>query len=301
MEKGKGPSHDVQRAGDVFGVGDAPLPGSASRPDEGPAGTCQTCPSEGLSQEDWESLARSFKRGGLAARAAADTAVRGLRRLVAGIASSYATDAADMEDLSQEGYLALLDALTRYDELCGPCFTLFAACRIRARVRGMAARRWSRRELARKAFPALDDSARRADREARESSCVLPDEEGWMCGASGGATPSPMEALESKEREKAFHDGVGKALRHLERRERYVLKHRILRDEPETLEHVARRLKVSAPRACQIQGRALERLRREVLDLDGLPDGLSTSVARAMDAKRKLRPERHSRRQGRTA
>ncbi len=73
---------------------------------------------------------------------------------------------------------------------------------------------------------------------------------------------------------------LGEAMAGLNEREREILVERRLRDEPLTLEDLSRRFKVSRERIRQLEVRAVEKLRKAMLEagrMAGLPTGLATA------------------------
>jgi RNA polymerase sigma-32 factor len=76
--------------------------------------------------------------------------------------------------------------------------------------------------------------------------------------------PSHEQALQVAQEQKLVRGRIGAALARLDRRERYIIEQRVMRDPPMTLLELARELGFSRERARQVEVRAKEKLRPEL-------------------------------------
>ena len=102
--------------------------------------------------------------------------------------------------------------------------------------------------------------------------------QGLTCiiGARGSGKSTLAEADEMAQRRKL----LGEAMTRLNEREREILIERRLRDEPLTLEDLSRRFHVSRERIRQLEVRAVDKLRKGMLD-DAKTIGLPADLAAA--------------------
>jgi RNA polymerase sigma-32 factor len=74
-----------------------------------------------------------------------------------------------------------------------------------------------------------------------------------------------QEELLAQEEEKRIREQkVGKAMKRLSEKEMYVIKNRIMADEPLTLHEIGNQLKLSKERVRQIESEALKKLKKEM-------------------------------------
>jgi RNA polymerase sigma factor (sigma-70 family) len=90
------------------------------------------------------------------------------------------------------------------------------------------------------------------------------------------ASQDPLDLLMQEEEEEMTTSRVAEAVAKLRLRDRVILKHRygLDSDSPETLQEVAERLAISAPRVRQLESRGLRSLRDKMGALSDLREGL---------------------------
>ena len=90
------------------------------------------------------------------------------------------------------------------------------------------------------------------------------------------ASQDPLDLLMQEEEEELTTSRVAEAVAGLRLRDRVILKHRygLDSDSPETLQEVAERLAISAPRVRQLESRGLRSLRDKMGALSDLREGL---------------------------
>ena len=87
--------------------------------------------------------------------------------------------------------------------------------------------------------------------------------------ALADSAPRPDEMVEMAIDSARRVDWVNSAMTSLTTREKWIVRERRLRDEQVTLESLGERLGISKERVRQIEGRAMEKLRRVLLDRHG--------------------------------
>jgi RNA polymerase sigma factor (sigma-70 family) len=143
------------------------------------------------------------------------------------------------DDLVQEGNLALMDALERFDPRKGAKFSTFAFYRIRHYLRHYIGKFWQRTN------PLIAES----EKEENVEPSLLEKLPGKL----------PLPGVEMEQRE--LEDQVAQAMKKLNEREAHIIRARILTDEPKTLEAVGVELGLSKMRIKQIQTEALGKLK----------------------------------------
>lgn len=76
--------------------------------------------------------------------------------------------------------------------------------------------------------------------------------------------PTPVELIEEFDDIQHKQDAVNTALAVLNDKERFIIEHRILKDEPDTLQEVGEKLSITRERVRQIEARALEKLKKSL-------------------------------------
>ena len=254
-----------------------------------------------LSFEEELALARAYRD--LGDTRAAHSLVAANLRFVVRLASGYRGYGLRLPDLIQEGNLGLLKAVTKFDPDQGIRLVTYAAWWIRAYIQAYILQSWSvvkmgttqaqrrlffalartRRELARcgpdedldervaRRLRVLPEEVREASRrmEGRDQSLDAP-------GPDGGATPMDRVAATddlqderlSKAREtERIRRGVTDALARLDVRERTIVEHRFMSDDPTSLQDLGARLGFSRERARQLEIRARGKLRAALAPL----------------------------------
>ena len=233
---------------------------------------------------------------------ALDTLVASHLRLVAKIAIGYRGYCLPLDDLIAEGTIGLMLAAKKFDPDLGVRLSTYAMWWIRASIREYALRSWSmvkvgttaaqkklffnlRRIKARLA--AVDDgnlSPEHVAEIARQLQVTEQDVIGMnqrLAGpdyslnapphldAGGEAQdwlidecPNPEEQLLLRRQRQDRKARLAKAMEQLTDREKWVLTERRLRENPTRLEDLAVKLSISRERVRQIEGHAIEKLRR---------------------------------------
>jgi RNA polymerase sigma-32 factor len=232
-------------------------------------------------------------------------------RLVVAMASRFRHYGLPLSDLVQEGNVGLMQAAMRFEPEREVRFSTYAAWWIRSAMQDFVLRNWSivrtgttsaqkalffnlRRLRARigdvgdavmsaeatsKVAKALRVPER--DVEAMAARLAAPDrslnapltEEGegeWqdlLADEAAGPEACAMLAHDSAARAELVHD----AMRDLSDRERLIIRERKLEDDAVTLEALGERLGISKERVRQIEGNALEKLRRALIARVGDP------------------------------
>jgi RNA polymerase primary sigma factor len=248
-----------------------------------------------LTSEEEAELAQRIRQGDEEALA---HLTRSNLRFVVSIAKQYTNRGLELCDLINEGNLGLLHAARRFDETRGCRFVSYAVWWIRHRI-VQALRNQSRlvrlpasrtgvmnkinrvsrhlgQELGRE--PSLRDIAERAEMAERkvEDSLLfneMPVSLDWSFAPSGEGDPLAevledpnQEELDTELMKQDLTDEVGRALQHLQPRERHVLTlyYGIGHEEGMTLEEIGRGMNLTRERVRQIKEKALSRLRHSI-------------------------------------
>ncbi len=234
-------------------------------------------------------------------------------RFVVKVANQYRGYGLRLADLIQEGNIGLMKAVYKFDPDRRIRLISYGVWWIRAYIQSFILRSWSLVKLGttqaqRKLFFSLSKAKREIrrmehDEEAAESE-ILADRLGVsqddivemnrrLSGRDASlSTPvgedgdeslgdfvqdggiSQEEAVERDEIRRAVADRVQSALDGLDVRERYIVEHRLLAEEPMLLREIGQQFGVSRERARQIEVQARRKLRRELADLaDWVPGG----------------------------
>jgi RNA polymerase sigma-32 factor len=231
-------------------------------------------------------------------------------RLVVAMAARFRHYGLPMSDLVQEGNVGLMQAAARFEPAREVRFSTYAAWWIRSAMQDFVLRNWSivrtgttsaqkalffnlrrlrarigdisdtvgadaRRQIAR----ALGVSE--ADVEAMSARMSAPDrslnapltDEGdgeWQDMLADAAADPEYETMEAHDNA-ARSELVRDAMADLSERERLIIRERKLEDESVTLEALGERLGISKERVRQIEGNALEKLRRALIARVGDP------------------------------
>jgi RNA polymerase sigma-32 factor len=226
-------------------------------------------------------------------------------RLVVSQASAYKGYGLSMSDLLQEGNLGLMQAAARFDHTREVRFSTYAVWWIRAAVQDFVLRNWSMVRLGtttqEKALffnlrrlramiashdggvDEFDTRQQIADRlkvqltqvENMESRLSGPDQSANApIGEDGGSEwqdllvddgPSPEDRIQRNNDNAVRGRWLKSALTSLPEREQHIIRERHLKEESTTLAELGEELGISKERVRQIEHRALQELRRRVL------------------------------------
>lgn len=239
-------------------------------------------------------------------QAALDELVNAHARLVVSHATQYRGYGLNMSDLLQEGNLGLMQAAARFDPDREVRFSTYAVWWIRAAIQDFVLRNWSmvrlgtttqekalffnlrrlRAKIAGAEQDVSDTDARQqiADQlkvqlgqvENMESRLTAPDQStNAPLGEDGSSEWQDLlmdDAASPEEVAQRSHDSslrerwLTTALTHLPAREQHIIRQRHLKEESVTLQELGEELGISKERVRQIEHRALQELRKRVLD-----------------------------------
>ncbi len=221
-------------------------------------------------------------------------------RFVVKIANEYSGYGLTLLDIIQEGNIGLMMAVRKFDASRGYRLISYAVWWIRAYIQSFIIRSWSLVKLGttqgqRKMFFRLRSERARADRDAGPGEIAsatslaarlrVPERElmememrlaardfslGDELSDSGPKTHLDMlvapgisqeEALGASEMQRLVRQRVGQALKTLDNRESYIVRHRLLTDEPKTLREIGDRFHLSRERVRQIEGNIKRRIK----------------------------------------
>lgn len=227
-------------------------------------------------------------------------------RLVVSQAASYRGYGLPMPDLMQEGNVGLMQAAARFDPDREVRFSTYAVWWIRAAIQDFVLRNWSmvrlgsttqekalffnlrrlRAKIAGAESGVDDDSARRriaaalkvqlGQVENMEARLSGPDQSANApIGEEGGSewqdllvdnAPSPEDTVQRSRDNVVRARWLKTALTALPAREQHIIRERHLKEQGTTLAELGEELGISKERVRQIEHRALQELRRRVLD-----------------------------------
>ena len=95
------------------------------------------------------------------------------------------------------------------------------------------------------------------------------DEHGAMIDRLAAVSPNPEDQASAEERRGRAQSAVGEAMQDLTEREQFIVRERLMADEPRTLQELGVRLGVSKERVRQLEERACGKLRAR---LQGMRD-----------------------------
>ena len=259
-----------------------------------------------LTREEELTLIERWQRNG--DRRAVDRLVAAFQRLVWKCARQFARHGQSLDDLVQEGNLALLEAARRFDVARGVRFSTYAIWWLRAQMQDYVTRNHSivrlgssptarsmffrLRHLQATAGPDpgtgidLAAAALGVDRDAVAHmdailrrgdfalSAPLPHSDGdWMEWLADDR-PGPEAHVMAEESERQRTTSLQYALEKLSARERRILQARWFDESGQTLKSLGSALGVSTERVRQIELRALAKMRAMLADNGGAPDSM---------------------------
>lgn len=254
-----------------------------------------------LSRDEEQDLAmRFYEHGDIGA---AHKLVVSNLRFVVKIAHEYKGYGFKMLDLVQEGNVGLMVAVKKFNPTKGYRLISYAVWWIRAHIQSYIQRSWSMVKLGtsrlqRRLFTRLRSEKARAQKELGAGEVVPVGLLAERLGASekdvermetalaardfsldaklaeGGTTshldmvaddqPNQEEALAAAEEHHLLKGTVDEAMEGLNEKERYIVEHRLLSDEPATLQDIGDSFKVSRERIRQLESRVVGKLRRSL-------------------------------------
>jgi RNA polymerase sigma-32 factor len=217
-----------------------------------------------LTREREKALAERYRNHG--DFAAAHQLVVANLRFVVKVAHEYRGYHLNLLDLIQEGNIGLMLAIRKFDPRKGFRLISYAVWWIRAQIHNFIMRSWSlvklgsghvRRKLFFKQRPARDSSLDAPVWE-RES-------ETWLDQLNSPG-PSQEDQMLAVEERQLIRGLVSNAMRRLNRRERYIVRKRLMTDEPRTLQQIGRHFQVSREYIRQIERNILRRFRQALIN-----------------------------------
>ena len=222
-------------------------------------------------------------------------------RFVVKVALEYKTYGIKLLDLIQEGNIGMMMAVKKFNPYKGYRFISYAVWWIRAYIQNFIIKSWSLVKIGttqaekklfykigkvRKALEAYGESEAKYEHLASDLGVTKADivEMAQRMAARDLSLDSPLdedhelthldllqesslnqeESLALKEEKKIREREVLSAMKHLNQREEYVIKNRIMSDSSLTLREIGNHLKLSRERVRQIESEALKKLKREI-------------------------------------
>ena len=222
-------------------------------------------------------------------------------RFVVKVAFEYKSYGVKLLDLIQEGNIGLMMAVKKFNPYKGYRFISYAIWWIRAYIQNFIIKSWSLVKIGttqaqKKLFYKIGKvrKALEADREnearyellandldvskedimemeqrmsSRDLSLDSPfdeDHELTPLELLREGSPNQEEELMEKEEKSILEEEVGRAIKRLNEKEAFVIRHRVMSDSPLTLQEIGDQLKLSRERVRQIESEALKKLRREM-------------------------------------
>lgn len=216
---------------------------------------------------------------------------------VAAVAREYRHFGLPEMDLIQEGTIGLMHAVKRFDPGRGYRLVTYATWWIRAAIQDFILRSWSIVRLgttklqrrifaglrhAKEAIAALEGKGRQAvaqqygisEQEYQDAAHAYlardvsldADREGMALVESlPAAMPTPEQALAEADWQQHQQSRLQQALTRLPERDRYIIERRHLVEKPATLKELAAELGVSIERVRQVEARAMQRLKEQMV------------------------------------
>ncbi len=250
-------------------------------------------------EEEFELAVRFRKENSLEA---AEKLVTSNLRFVVKIAHEYRNYGAKLIDLIQEGNIGLMHAVKKFNPYRGYRLISYAVWWIRAYIQNYIIKSWSLVKIGttqaqRKLFFKLNQAKKKLQNlssknpefaEIAESLHVKESEIQEMdvrmnvrdlsldASINGDGESAFIDhlmyegenqedALIKKEESELVRINIAGALAHLNERERYIVINRIMADQPETLQEIGDRFKITRERARQIEKEALKKMREAII------------------------------------
>ena len=234
-------------------------------------------------------------------REAAEKLVTSHLRFVVKVALEYKTYGIKLLDLIQEGNIGLMMATMKFNPYKGYRFISYAVWWIRAYIRNFIIKSWSLVKIGttqaqkklfyrigklREALEADGESEAKYEHLASDLNVKRGDiiEMEQRMSARDFSLDSPLdddheltyldllresslnqeESLALEQEKKIRDRGVLSVMKHLNQREEYVIRNRIMSDSSLTLQEIGNHLKLSRERVRQIESEALKKLRKKI-------------------------------------
>jgi RNA polymerase sigma-32 factor len=222
-------------------------------------------------------------------------------RFVVKVAFEYKAYSIKLLDLIQEGNIGLMMAVKKFDPYKGFRFISYAIWWIRAYIQNFIIKSWSLVKIGttqaqkklffkigkvRKALESYEGNGKKYEllahdlevtkedimemeqrMSSRDFSLDSPFDEGHELthlDLLREDSPDQEETLVQTQEKKIREREVFNAMKHLNEKEVYVIKNRIMADTPLTLQEIGSHLKLSRERVRQIEGEALKKLKKEI-------------------------------------
>ena len=221
-------------------------------------------------------------------------------RFVVKVALEYKSYGAKLQDLIQEGNIGLMMAVKKFNPYKGYRFISYAIWWIRAYIQNFIMKTWSLVKIGttqaqkklfykigkvRKALESNGENEKKYEllahdlnvakedivemeqrMSSRDLSLDAPFDEGQELthlDLLKEESPNQEEAFAQEEEKRIREHEVQNAMKRLNEKEVYVIKNRIMAEEPLTLQQIGDHLKLSRERVRQIESEALKKLKRE--------------------------------------
>jgi RNA polymerase sigma-32 factor len=222
-------------------------------------------------------------------------------RFVVKVAFEYKAYKIKLLDLIQEGNIGLMMAVKKFDPYKGFRFISYAIWWIRAYIQNFIIKTWSLVKIGttqaqkklffkigkiRKALESNEGNGKKYEllahdldvtkenvmemeqrMSSRDFSLDSPFDEGHELTPLDllrEDSPDQEETLVQTQEKKIREREIFNAMKHLNEKEVYVIKNRIMADTPLTLQEIGSHLKLSRERVRQIEGEALKKLKKEI-------------------------------------
>ena len=227
---------------------------------------------------------------------AARTLVTSNLRFVVKVAGEYGRLGLKMQDLIQEGNIGLMMAVKKFDPYRGIRLLSYAIHWIRAYIHNFIMKSWSlvkigtteaqrilfsklrglmssnldSREIAKtlniKESEVLSMGERLANPDISLDAPLTRESEQSRTEMLEDGSPSQEEILIDLRESESLKNRVRKAMAVLSEKEAYIVKNRIMTDEPVTLQEIGDRFGISRERARQIEAGAVKKLKKAMAD-----------------------------------
>jgi len=257
-----------------------------------------------LSRDEEFTIAKQYKDEGDVA--SAHKLVVSNLRFVVKIAHEYKNYGFKTLDLVQEGNVGLMMAVKKFDPDRGYRLISYAVWWIRAQIQGYIQRSWSmvkvgmtsgRRKLffkLRSEKSKLEQAASNGDRvtagelaehlgvsekDVREMEVVMAGRDFSLdtrLAEDGGAThldmledvqPTQEDHLGSYQEQRILHEKIAEVVESSNDKERYIIEHRLMTDEPMSLQEIGTKFGVSRERIRQLESRVMGKLKTSLAPL----------------------------------